>query len=73
MPEIDRTGAAVVAVACVACCLPLVIAAGPVAIGAGAVAATVGVGVGIAHKMRRTRPDRTEVVTEVDKETYPAR
>lgn len=51
MSKTERTTMAAVAGACVACCLPLIVAAGPVAAAAGVVAAGTGAA---AHVGRRT-------------------
>ena len=55
MATSDRTLITVAGVACVVCCLPLIVAAGPaVAIG-GALAATAGVAAQVVRKTRRKR------------------
>lgn len=55
MSKTDRTTMAVVAGACVVCCLPLIVAAGPVVAAAGVVAAGTGA---VAHVARRTKRKR---------------
>jgi len=52
MPATDRTLLTVAGAACVVCCLPLIVAAGPVVAVGGAVAATAGVA---AHAVRRSK------------------
>jgi hypothetical protein len=52
----DRTLLTVAGAACVACCLPLIVAAGPVVAVGGVAAATAGVA---AHAVRR--PKRKEI------------
>lgn len=46
---------AVVAGACVVCCLPLIVAAGPVVAAAGVVAAGTGAAAHVARRSKRTR------------------
>lgn len=60
MSRTDRAAMTVVAGACVACCLPLAVAAGPVVVAAGAIAAGTGA---VVHAVRRSRRPRVEVVT----------
>jgi hypothetical protein len=55
MSRTDRAAMTVVAGACVVCCLPLAIAAGPAVIAVGAVAAGTSA---VAHAVRRTRSKR---------------
>ncbi len=55
MPGSDRMLLTVAGAACVVCCLPLIVAAGPVVAVGGAVAATAGVA---AHAVRRSKRKR---------------
>jgi hypothetical protein len=61
MSKTDRTTMAVVAGACVVCCLPLIVAAGPVVAAAGVVAAGTGA---VAHVARRTRRKRDAATSD---------
>jgi hypothetical protein len=59
MPKVDGATKLVVAGACIACCLPLIVAAGPVVAVAGAVAAGAGAA---GHVVRRSRRKRVAAV-----------
>ena len=56
MSGTDKTTMAVVGAACVACCLPLIVTAGPV-VAVGAAAAAVTGGVAYRVRRRNARPD----------------
>ena len=56
MPGTDKTLMTIAGAACVVCCLPLIVAAGPVIAVGGAVAAGAGVA---AHTMRKSKAKRT--------------
>ena len=64
MPASERTLLTVAGVACVACCLPLVVAAGPVVAVGGAVIATAGM---TAHLVRRSKRKRVDAEPSADR------
>ena len=69
MSTTDRTAMAVVAGACVACCLPLIVAAGPVVAAPGAVAAGTGA---VALVARRSKRGRDAVASDMVFRRYRA-
>ncbi len=59
MSKTERTTMALVAGACVVCCLPLIVVAGPVVAAAGVVAAGTGTAAHVARRTKRKRDAAT--------------